>query len=226
MDNMKIYNQARSVPTEAKKAITAGRLKGMTDVNPMYRIKRLTEIFGPCGIGWWYEITDKQIVYDELSNQKAAFVDILLYFVDPETGAVCHGIPGTGGAAFVAQERNGAYLSDECFKMALTDALSVACKALGIAADVYWDKDRTKYSTDVMPPEDPRQDRQQGQQNQQNQQSNGPALPQGMPPRKALIIRLKQLNIDAGVYAQEKGLNHRSTDADYLRCLEELGYAG
>lgn len=236
MDNMKIYNQARSVPAEAKKAITAGRLKGMTDVNPMYRIKRLTEIFGPCGIGWWYEITDKQIVYDEISNQKAAFVDILLYFVDPETGAVCHGIPGTGGAAFVAQERNGAYLSDECFKMALTDALSVACKALGIAADVYWEKDRTKYPTDVPLPEDPRQDRQQGQQqNQQNQQGqqsqqgqqgNGPALPQGMPPRKALILRLKQLGIDAGSYAQDKGLSHRSTDADYLRCLEELGYAG
>lgn len=237
MDNMKIYNQARSVPAEAKKAITAGRLKGMTDVNPMYRIKRLTEMFGPCGIGWWYEITDKQIIYDELSNQKAAFVDILLYFVDPETGAISHGIPGTGGAAFVAQERNGAYLSDECFKMALTDALSVACKALGIAADVYWDKDRTKYTTDVMPPEDPRQGQQQDNRQSRNtpvnaggdaqpQKQSAPAIPHGMPPRKALIVRLKQLGIDAGVYAQEKGLNRRSTDADYLRCLEELGYAG
>ena len=28
------------------------------------------------------------------------------------------------------------YTSDECYKMALTDALSVACKALGVAADV------------------------------------------------------------------------------------------
>lgn len=35
--------------------------------------------------------------------------------------------------------------------MALTDALSVACKALGIAADVYWDKDKTKYDkTDIV----------------------------------------------------------------------------
>ena len=68
--------------------------------------------------------------------------------VDPETGATSHGIPGTGGAAVVSQERNGPYLSDECFKMALTDALSVSCKALGIAADVYWDKDRTKYTVD------------------------------------------------------------------------------
>ena len=37
------------------------------------------------------------------------------------------------------------YLSDEAYKMAYTDALSVACKALGIAADVYYEKDKSKY---------------------------------------------------------------------------------
>ena len=152
MDNMKIYEQARKVPDEAKRQISAGRLKGFTDVNPMYRIKRLTEMFGPCGIGWWYEITNKQIIDDEQTKQRAAFVDILLYYVDPDTGNTSAGIPGTGGASFVAQERSGPYLSDECYKMALTDALSVACKAIGIAADVYWDKDRTKYT---VPEDDP-----------------------------------------------------------------------
>ena len=30
--------------------------------------------------------------------------------------------------------------------MALTDAISVACKMLGMGADVYWYKDRTKYT--------------------------------------------------------------------------------
>lgn len=145
-DFMQIYNKARTVPDDAKKPIQAGRLKGMTDINPMYRIKRLTEIFGPCGVGWWYEITDKRIIDDPLTNQRAAFVDILLFYIDPFSGEPSQGIPGTGGAAFVSQERNGAYLSDECFKMALTDALSVACKALGVAADVYWEKDRTKYT--------------------------------------------------------------------------------
>jgi hypothetical protein len=29
--------------------------------------------------------------------------------------------------------------------MAYTDAISVACKMLGVGADVYWDKDTTKY---------------------------------------------------------------------------------
>ena len=36
-------------------------------------------------------------------------------------------------------ESKGAYVSDECYKMALTDALSVAMKALGVAADVYFE---------------------------------------------------------------------------------------
>lgn len=146
MENMKLYDLGRKVPDEAKKTINAGRLKGMTDINPMWRIKRLTEMFGACGIGWWYEITDKQIICDETTKQKAAFVDILLFYKDPDSGKDSHGIPGTGGSSFVAQESKGAYLSDECFKMALTDAISVAAKALGIGADVYFDKDRTKYT--------------------------------------------------------------------------------
>jgi hypothetical protein len=153
MDNLYFYNQGRVVPDNAKKPISAGRLKGMTDINPMWRIKRLTEMFGACGIGWWYEITDKQIVCDETTNQKAAFVDILLFFKDPTTGSDSHGIPGTGGSSFVAQENKGPYMSDECFKMALTDAISVAAKSLGIGADVYFDKDRTKYNSQEEQPE-------------------------------------------------------------------------
>ena len=153
MDNMHFYNMGREVPDNAKKPIKAGRLNGMTDINPMWRIKRLTEMFGACGIGWWYEITDKQIVCDETTKQKAAFVDILLFYVDPATGHASHGIPGTGGSSFVAQEKNGPYLSDECFKMALTDAISVAAKALGIGADVYFEKDRTKYTNEEEAPQ-------------------------------------------------------------------------
>lgn len=150
MDNMKLYEAARVVPQEALKTIQAGRLKGMSDINPMFRIKRLTEMFGPCGVGWWYEITRKEIIFDEITNQKCAFVDIKLYYIDPETGHDSHAIPGTGGASFVATERNGPYMSDECYKMALTDAISVAAKALGVAADVYYKNDRSKYTKDAL----------------------------------------------------------------------------
>ena len=149
---LKIYNAVRQVPENAKKPIRGGRLSGMTDINPMWRIKTLTEQFGVCGIGWKYVITDKRLEQGA-NGEIAAFVDIDLYVkVDGEWSEP---IPGTGGSSFVAKERNGMYTSDECFKMALTDALSVACKALGFAADVYWDKDRTKYDTPQVRAEKP-----------------------------------------------------------------------
>ena len=143
MENLELYNKLKAVPETAKKPISAGRLKGFTDINPMWRIKALTEAFGPCGFGWWYKITDKRL--EGQGAEIRAFVDIELFV--KYNGEVSMPIPGTGGASFLTQEKNGAYTSDECYKMALTDAISVAAKSLGVAADVYYDKDRDKYTT-------------------------------------------------------------------------------
>jgi hypothetical protein len=144
MGNMELYDKVRAVPKEAQKTIAAGRLKGMTDINPMWRIQKLTETFGPCGIGWKYTI-QRQWMEQGANNEVAAFMDILLYY--KWDGEWSEGIPGTGGSSFVAKERNGMYTSDECYKMALTDAISVAAKAIGMGADIYWEKGRTKYDT-------------------------------------------------------------------------------
>lgn len=143
MENLKIYNAVRKVPQEAQKAIGGGRLKGMTDINPMWRIKTLTEQFGPVGFGWYYKITDKRLEKSEQTQEIAAFIEIELYVKVGNEWSMP--IVGTGGSSFVVKESKGLYASDECFKMALTDAISVACKALGFGADVYWNKDRTKY---------------------------------------------------------------------------------
>lgn len=142
MNNLEIYNKVRVVPKEAQKTIGGGRLKGMTDINPMWRIKALTEQFGPCGIGWKYVIKSKQLE-EGANGEIVAFVDIDLYY--KHNDAWSEAIPGTGGAMFVTKEKNGPFTSDECYKMALTDAISVACKAIGFGADVYWDKDKSKY---------------------------------------------------------------------------------
>nr|DAL35586.1 MAG TPA_asm: DNA repair protein-like protein [Caudoviricetes sp.] len=140
---MDIYNKSRECPKTALREIQSGRLKGKSDINPMWRIKKLTELFGPCGIGWKYTI-DKQWTETCSTGEIAAFVNISLYF--KYEGQWSEAIIGTGGSSFVAAEKSGLHLSDECYKMALTDAISVACKALGFAADVYWNMDSTKYS--------------------------------------------------------------------------------
>lgn len=141
MENLYYYNQGREVPETAKKQIQGGRMNGKTDINPMWRIKKLTELFGPCGIGWYYKSVKEWV--EQYENSVAAFVKIELYV--KANGEWSMPIQGTGGSMFVEMQKSGAYVSDECYKMATTDAISVACKQLGIGADVYWDKDTTKY---------------------------------------------------------------------------------
>lgn len=143
MENLELYNSFRAVPEGAKKAIKGGRLNGMTDINPMWRIKALTERFGPCGMGWKYTILS-QWLEPGADGVVSAFCNITLQY--KWEGEWSEPIPGTGGSAYVAKEKGGLYTSDECYKQAMTDAISVAAKALGIGADVYWDKDRTKYA--------------------------------------------------------------------------------
>ena len=141
MDNLRYYNAGRSVPEEAQKSFDNGKFSG-TDINPMWRIKKLTELFGPAGIGWYYEVLSERA--EEHRDMTIAIVDLNLYVKDG--GEWSKPIYGTGGNVIVRQTKNGPTVSDEGYKMALTDALSVACKALGIGADIYFSKDKTKYT--------------------------------------------------------------------------------
>lgn len=145
-ENLTLYNKVRAVPAEAQKTIGGGRLKGFTDINPMWRIKTLTEQFGPCGIGWYYEIVDRWVETSMAKDEITANVTINLYI--KQDGEWSKPIQGIGGSMLVANERSGLYVNDECFKMALTDAIGVACKSLGMGADIYWQKDSTKYNDD------------------------------------------------------------------------------
>lgn len=148
-DNLRFYNQLKAVPDYATKEIQAGRLKGMSDINPLFRIKAMTEVFGPCGIGWKYEITKQ---WQETYGQEVkAFTNINLYIkVDGEWSAP---IPGTGGATIVELNSRGVYVNDEGFKCSQTDALGVAMRSLGVAADVYYSKDKQFFDSKYTPTE-------------------------------------------------------------------------
>lgn len=138
-NNLKFYEMGRSVPEEAQKSFNNGKFSG-TDINPMWRIKKLTEMFGAAGIGWYTEVLCERC--EEHGEMTIAVVNLNLYVkVDGEWSKPIY---GTGGNVVV---RKGS-VSDEGYKMAYTDALSVACKALGIGADIYFAKDKTKYTAE------------------------------------------------------------------------------
>lgn len=144
--NLNLYNAVQICPPEAQRPISSGRLTGKTDINPMWRIKAITEALGPCGVGWKYEITRQWT--EVYGAEVKCFTNINLYI--RYAGEWSEPIPGTGGSSLVSVEKKGPYVSDEAYKMALTDALSVAMKALGMAANIYFAKDYvydTKYSS-------------------------------------------------------------------------------
>lgn len=144
--NMTIYDLGREVPDDAKRSIDEGRMKGKTNINTQWRLKRLTEIFGPVGRNWYYRVTRQWTEEASATGEIAAFVNIELYVKFPGETGWSMPIEGSGGNILLKKEGSGKlYLNDEAFKMATSDAISVAAKQLGIGADVYFAEDRNKY---------------------------------------------------------------------------------
>lgn len=143
--NTRFYSKFMSTPKEAQRAFNNGSFSG-TDINPMFRIQILTEVFGPCGFGWWTEDVTYEFVESDETKETSVFCELNLYVKDPETGEVSKPIYGIGGNTYIKQWKSGPKASDEAKKMAYTDALSIACKALGIGHDIWYQNDRTKYT--------------------------------------------------------------------------------
>ena len=169
-DNMRIYHAFEHTPSTAKKPIVAGRLKGKTDVNPMHRIKQLTERFGPCGLGWYTDILSKS-TQEGPNGELMCFIDLNLYYRESPTDQWSAPVFGSGGNTLISKESKGLYANDEGWKMAYTDALSIACKELGMCADVYFESDYSKYSQPNF------------ENDEQLRQPN--TIPQGKPPQSA-----------------------------------------
>mgnify|MGYP006864370572 CR=1 FL=1 len=215
--NLSIYERVRSVPKEAKKEIEAGRLKGKNDINPMWRIKKLTEVFGPAGFGWYTEIVRTWTEASE-SGEMAVFVDIHLFV--KKDGEWSKPIYGNGGNRLVANEKkyeNGQqvyvpFLDDDAYKKAYTDAISVAAKALGIGADVYFEKDVTKYDAPV--------------QSAQSQPAVVPALPaltSKSPSWKSAVAFTASLKDDAETISKKIRLKYTISDEDLDLLLKQSG---
>ena len=139
MNNLNLWNAVCRPPKEALKTIGAGRLKGKSDINPQWRYKAMTEQFGPCGVGWKFEILK---LWTEQGSQEQvfAFAQVNLYIKSADEWS--EPIPGVGGHFMVVKETSGLHANDEGYKMAITDAIGTAMKMIGVAADIYagfWD---------------------------------------------------------------------------------------
>ena len=151
--NMQHWRAMARPPVTALKTIKGGRLQGMTDVNPQWRYQAMTEQFGMCGVGWKYAI-DKLWTEPGTDGEVLGFAQVSLsVFVNDFWSEP---IVGVGGNHLITKEKSGLRNNDECWKMAVTDALSVALKMLGVAADIYagrWDGSKFADATEATTPE-------------------------------------------------------------------------
>jgi hypothetical protein len=155
MGNLDLYERYAQPPENALKAFNNGKFKG-TDINPMWRIKALTEAFGPCGIGWYTEIVN-QWREDTADGTATVYCHIHLYV--KADGEWSKPITGVGGNTLHRKTQGGTSTTDEAYKMAYTDALGISCKALGIGADIWWKEARSKYTADDVTDSQPLQNK-------------------------------------------------------------------
>ena len=149
-ENMSLWNQLRTPPADALKEIQAGRLRGKSDINPQWRYEAMTEAFGPCGIGWQWEV-ERTWSEPAPAGEVFAFAQVRVRI---KVGAEwSEWVPGLGGSMLVEQESKGLHSNDEGFKMATTDAIGTALKFFGVAADVYrGGNGGSKYGTETGSP--------------------------------------------------------------------------
>jgi hypothetical protein len=146
MDAMKIYESLEKPPVTAMRQIQDGALRGFTDINPQWRYRAMTEMFGLVGIGWKYRIA-KLWSEPAANNEVLAFAQVEVFVRDKDTGEWSDPIVGVGGSKLVNNFSKGLKNSDEGYKMAITDAFSTSLKMLGVGAAVYegrWDGSKYK----------------------------------------------------------------------------------
>lgn len=105
-----------------------------TAISPMYSYLRMTEVFGPCGIGWKYEVVNSETVTSPTTDIMI-YKEVKLYI--KHDGKWSEPITGYGGEYLVRKTQNGLKVDDEAHKKALTDALTNAMKMLGMSADIH-----------------------------------------------------------------------------------------
>ncbi len=154
-DNLALWNTlGRTDPSQTKKFKRGGGFSG-TAIKPVYTEQKMTETFGPVGVGWGFSEPNFQLVPGD-NKEVMVFCWLTLWYINE--GKRSADIPGVGGDKVITHIKANEQYSrperwendDEAFKKAFTDALGNAMKHLGMSADVHMGLfDDSKYIREV-----------------------------------------------------------------------------
>lgn len=141
--NMVFWNTVyRTDPEYTKPYQGAGGFKG-TAISGLYFVQRATELFGPAGGNWGYEILESKFVeggpmYNKEGTmqgmEQTHFSHVKVWFiVDNKKMEATH----YGTTPYVGMNKWGPYTDHEAPKKSVTDAIKKAMVMFGFSADVY-----------------------------------------------------------------------------------------
>lgn len=121
----------------AVKPITGKQYKGNSP-KPYWIVERMTEEFGPCGIGWGFTILSERM--ERLTDTDILHVAVvrMWYELDGKRGE----FEQIGQTKAVYQSKNGTLVDEDAPKKSVTDALVKCASYLGFAGDIFsgmWD---------------------------------------------------------------------------------------
>lgn len=144
-DNLEVWNLVQDTPKEFLKQIPGSSGKQLTEINPTYRVKKMTEAFGPLGIGWKYQIardlngnlierTEASLVNNQIVFYKV-LVEVYIRYENEWVKAA-----EQWGSAELIEVFNSGKVADkmnDAHKSAMTDALGKLLSHFGVGSDVY-----------------------------------------------------------------------------------------
>jgi hypothetical protein len=137
-DNLRHWNElCRTDPKHTKAFTRGGGFRG-TAIKPIWTEFRMTEHFGPCGVGWGMDKPEHTVV--AAGEELLVFCTVRLWYRDNSDVTILEDVRevyGVGGDKIRVQQAGGLRNNDEAFKASFTDALSNAMKHIGVAADVH-----------------------------------------------------------------------------------------
>jgi hypothetical protein len=134
MTNMRIWDAlSKTDPKHTKQFKRAGGFSG-TAMKPIWMVKRLTEQFGPAGIGWGMHKPEFQTV--PAGEEILCFCTVGLWYREDDKSPPLV-VYGVGGDKVLGKNKYGPFTNDEAFKASYTDALSNAMKQIGVGADIH-----------------------------------------------------------------------------------------
>ena len=144
-DNLRLWRLNETTDPNAVKPVSIGG-RSFSSIDSYYQIKRATEVFGPLGQGWGWEL-DEEVLEVDGSEGRVNFAKckLTLWYVPPgakngKTRVTCGPVVGMNQLV-----SNKGRPDDEAFKKATTDAITKALSYLGFSADIFmglWDDNK------------------------------------------------------------------------------------